>query len=109
MPDEPRTRIKKIRVKFVVSKIFAILYIQILIKSLMRTLHTIAKEIRQEWAKVSPYAEPYLEAMESLDSINDNYYFDSAREIVLRFLSWANTWRGDDARRIKAELKSMLK
>ena len=74
-----------------------------------RPLYGIAREIRKAWTKVSPYAEPYLEAMESLDSINDNYYFDSGESSVLYFLSSANTWRGDDARRIKAELKEMLK
>lgn len=72
-----------------------------------RPLYEIAREIRKAWTKVSPYAEPYLEAMESLNSINDNYCFDSGKEIVLRFLCWANTWRGEDARRIKAELKEM--
>ena len=72
-----------------------------------RPLYEIAREIRKAWTKVSPYAEPYLEAMESLNSINDNYYFDSGKEILLRFLSWANTWRGEDARRIKAELKEI--
>ena len=72
-----------------------------------RPLYEIASEIRKTWTKVSPYAEPYLEAMQSLNSINDNYYFDSGKSIVLYFLSNANTWRGEDARRIKAELKEM--
>ena len=74
-----------------------------------RPLYEIAREIRKTWTKVSPYAEPYLEAMQSLNTINDNYYFDSGKSIVLYFLSNASTWRGDDARRIKAELKEMLK
>ena len=74
-----------------------------------RPLYEIASEIRKTWTKVSPYAEPYLEAMQSLNTINDNYYFDSGKSIVLYFLSNANTWRGEDARRIKAELKEMLK
>lgn len=74
-----------------------------------RPLYEIAREIRKTWTKVSPYAEPYLEAMQSLNSINDNYYFDSGKSIVLYFLSNASTWRGEDARRIKAELKEMLK
>ena len=74
-----------------------------------RPLYEIAREIRKAWTKVSPYAEPYLEAMESLDSIDDNYYLDSGKSVVLYFLSNANTWRGEDARRIKAELKEMLK
>lgn len=72
-----------------------------------RPLYEIAREIRKAWTKVSPYAEPYLEAMESLNTIDDNYYFDSGKSIVLYFLSNANTWRGEDARRIKAELKQM--
>ena len=73
-----------------------------------RALYEIASEIRKTWTKVSPYAEPYLEAMESLDSINDNYYLDSGKSIVLYLLSNANTWRGEDARRIKNELKQMV-
>ena len=72
-----------------------------------RPLYEIAREIRKTWTKVSPYAEPYLEAMQSLDSINDNYYFDSGKSVVLYFLSNTSTWRGEDARRIKAELKEM--
>lgn len=74
-----------------------------------RPLYEIAREIRKTWTKVSPYAEPYLEAMQSLNTINDNYYYDSGKSVVLYFLSNANTWRGEDARRIKAELKEMLK
>jgi hypothetical protein len=34
---------------------------------------------------------------------------DGAETIVRYFLSNASTWRGEDAKRIKAELKSMLK
>lgn len=74
----------------------------------MRPICEIAREIRKTWTKVSPYAEPYLEAMASLNSINDDYYFDSGKSVVLYFLSNANGWRGEDARRIKAELKAML-
>ena len=74
-----------------------------------RQLYEIAREIRKTWTKVSPYAEPYLEAMESLNTIDDNYYLDSGKSVVLYFLSNASTWRGEDARRIKAELKEMLK
>lgn len=73
-----------------------------------RPLYEISREIRKTWTKVSPYAEPYLEAMQSLNTINDNYYFDSGKSIVLYFLSNASTWRGEDARRIKAELKQMV-
>lgn len=73
-----------------------------------RPLATIAREIRRDWP--NPYfgAAPYLGAMLSLNSINDAYMFDTGRSIVERFLANAATWRGDTARRIKAELKSIL-
>ena len=73
-----------------------------------RPLYEIAAEIKKSWTKINPNAEEYLNAMMYLNSINDNYYFDSGQEIVLRFLCWANTWRGEDARRIKNELKQMV-
>ena len=73
-----------------------------------RTIYEIAREIRKDWgAKMSPYAKPYVDAMMELNSINDNYIFDSAKSVVLYFLSNAGTWRGDVAKRIKAELKQM--
>jgi hypothetical protein len=52
---------------------------------------------------------PYLDAMRSLNSINDDYYSDSAKTIVIYFLSNATTWRGDTARQVKAELKALTK
>ena len=74
-----------------------------------RPLYEIAADIRKTWSKVYFGAVPYLDAMGSLNSITDNYGYDSGKSIVLYFLSNANTWRGEDARRIKAELKGMLK
>ena len=59
--------------------------------------------------KSAPYSEPYVRAMLELDSIDDMYYEDSAVDIVNRFLCNSQTWRGDKARTIKAELKSLLK
>ncbi len=73
-----------------------------------RPLHEIAREIRRDWgAKVNYAAKPYLEAMSCLDSIRDNYYDDSAQSVVAYFLANASTWRGETAKRIKAELKAM--
>lgn len=74
----------------------------------MRAIKTIAAEIENTWPKVSPYARPYLDAMHDLESIGDSYYLDSGESIVLYFLSNAGSWRGADARRIKAELKSLV-
>jgi len=74
-----------------------------------RPLYVIASEIRKDWKKVYFGAVPYLDAMSTLDSIEDNYMFDSAKSIVLYFLADAGTWRGETAKRVKAELKSMSK
>jgi hypothetical protein len=76
---------------------------------IVRPLHEIASEIRKDWKNVYFGAVPYLDAMRSLDKITDNYGMDSAKDIVLYFLSNASTWRGDNAKRIKAELKTMTK
>ena len=75
-----------------------------------RPLSMIASEIRRDWgAKVNYAAVPYLKAMGELHSISETYMYDSAASCVLYFLSNATTWRGDVARRVKAELKAMLK
>lgn len=68
-------------------------------------LSALATLIRKDWPKVNYAAEPYLKALESIESINDNYYLDTARSVVLYFLSNASTWRGETAKLIKAELK----
>ena len=75
----------------------------------MRPLYTIAREIRKDWKKISPYAAPYLQAMSYLNSVDDNYIMDSGRSIVSYFLANAGSWRGETAKRIKAELKAMVK
>lgn len=75
----------------------------------MRPLHTIARDIRANWSNVNYAAEPYLKAMETLYTIDDMYYYDTADSVVRYFLGNANSFRGEDARRIKAELKGMLK
>lgn len=73
----------------------------------MRLLYKIAADIRKDWKKVYFGAEPYLAAMETMNSINDDYGFDSGESIVLYFLANATSWRGPVARAIKVELKSL--
>jgi hypothetical protein len=74
-----------------------------------RPLYEIAREIRRDWK--TPYfgAVPYLGALGSLDQISDNFDHDSGKSVVLYFLSNAVTWRGEVARRVKAELKGLCK
>ena len=74
-----------------------------------RPLYEIAREIRRTWKNVYFGAVPYLDAMSTLNKVTDNYVMDSGKSIVLYFLSNASGWRGDDAKRIKAELKAMIK
>lgn len=78
--------------------------------SVNRPLYEIAREIRIDWgAKVNFAAKPYLEAMTTLSDISDNYGYDSGNSVVRYFLANASTWRGESAKRIKAELNAMLK
>ena len=74
-----------------------------------RPIYSIAEEISSDWK--SPYfgAVPYLDAMHTLNKIEDNYYLDSGSSVVAYFLANASSWRGDTARRVKTELRSMLK
>lgn len=86
-----------------------------------RPLSQIAREIRSDMLEIAqsgktpksvkerfPYAWPYLEAMLDLYHVNDNYGADSGVSVVLYFLSNASTWHGENAKRLKAELKALL-
>lgn len=73
-----------------------------------RSLSVIASEIKKDWQKVYFGAVPYLDAMRSLDSIDGRYYEDSAKSVVNYFLANAQSWRGEKAKAIKAELKAMV-
>jgi len=78
----------------------------------VRLISDIAFEIERIWSKIGKgvnYAAlPYLRAMQSLTTIDEQYGADSGRSIVAYFLSNAKTFRGEDARRLKAELMEML-
>ena len=75
----------------------------------MRPIYEIAKEIKKDWTKPYFGAVPYLQAMQTLSGQNDVYGFDSAKSIINYFLANAGSWRGETAKRIKAELKQMVK
>jgi len=74
-----------------------------------RPLSTIALEIQQDWTRPYYGAVPYLEAMLSLHRVTDRYGVEQADDIVRYFLCNASTWSGDVARRIKNELRGMLR
>lgn len=73
-----------------------------------RLIHEIARDIRLHWTNVYYGAEPYLAAMETLYNIKDSYGLDSAESIITYFLANAGGFRGEHARRLKAELKALL-
>ena len=79
------------------------------VKTDVRPLHEIASDIRKDWKPVNYAAKPYLDAMAQLGSVNDRYGYDSAKSVVLYFLSNASQWKGEVAKAIKVELKSLVK
>ena len=73
-----------------------------------RDLSIIAAEIRKDWKNIHYATLPYLQAITTLQKVSDNCYLDSGKSIILYFLSNAQTWKGETARKIKTELKQML-
>lgn len=74
-----------------------------------RLISEIAKEIVAAWPKPNYAAIPYLDAMLQIHGdVNTMYYAESGRSIVSYFLCNAGSFRGEDAKRIKAELKKMV-
>lgn len=79
------------------------------IETTNRPLYVIAAEIKADWgAKVNFAAKPYLSAMSGLTNVSDGYGAEDGKTMVLYFLSNAGQWRGEVAKRVKAELKKMV-
>lgn len=74
-----------------------------------RRLHEIADEIKADWTKPYFGAVPYLDAMGDLIDTEDHYGYESGDMIVRYFLANASSWKGETARRIKKELRAMIK
>lgn len=75
----------------------------------MRPIYDIAAEISRDWKKPYFGAKPYLDAMHTLVDLQSRYGLDDAKGILAYFLANSGTWRGDTAKRVKAELKAILK
>lgn len=76
-----------------------------------RFIYEIAAEIKQDWPAARDPRHPaghYVNAMSDIRYITDNYFYDTARTVVMYFLSNAGSWRGDVARRVKAELRALI-
>lgn len=74
-----------------------------------RSIASIARDIKRVWVKPYFGAVPYLDAMLSLNTISDKYFEDDGEMIVAYFLANASTFRGNDAKILKQELKQLLK
>ena len=78
-----------------------------------KSLGELASAIRRDWTQsekgINFGARPYLEALEALGSIKDNYGADSAKSIATYFLSNATGWKGPVAKLVKDELKRRIK
>lgn len=74
-----------------------------------RPLNVIAREIQKDWKKPYFGAQPYLNAMLGMFSVNDRFGWDDGRSVVMYFLANAGTWRGETAKRVKKELNAMIK
>ena len=74
----------------------------------MRHICKISKDIEKAWGdKVHFAAKPYLWAMRELTTIDSVYGHDNAKSVVSYFLSNASTFRGEQARALKIELKDV--
>ena len=71
----------------------------------VRLILEVARDIRKEWKNVSGFAAPYLEAMLSMTTIDKPYGAEDAKDVIMRFLSNANYFRGAKSRVLKQELK----
>ena len=80
-----------------------------------RKIHEIAYEISKDeaWKKAKIKgsvfgAVPYLDAMKYLTDKDSKYGCDDAESVCLYFLSNASYYRGDVARKVKAEIKQIF-
>jgi len=77
-----------------------------------KTISELATIIQRDWSSkgkgVNFAAVPYLNAMRSIESVNDQYGFERGDMIVRYFLGNAGSWRGDVAKAVKKELNARL-
>jgi hypothetical protein len=74
-----------------------------------RSLREIAAEIRADWKKIDGAAEGYLANFENCSDLETRSVMGTAFDAVLGFSHNCQTWRGETARRVKHELREMLK
>ena len=77
--------------------------------TIKRPVYKIAEDILNSWDRPNFAARPYLAAMLTINSQDENFGYESAKSIILYFLSNASSFRGPEAKILKAELKNLIK
>jgi len=77
-------------------------------QTIKRPVYKIAEDILNDWT--APYfgARPYLTAMLTINNELEQYGQDSAKTVILYFLSNATTYRGSKAKELKKELQKLI-
>jgi hypothetical protein len=79
---------------------------------LTRTLSAVAREIladhREQGKELYFGAVPYVRAMLALDALDDRFGDEKGADIVPYAVSNLSYWRGETARRVKAELNGAM-
>lgn len=74
-----------------------------------RPVYKIAEDILNSWGRPNYAARPYLAAMLTINNEDEKYGHETAKSIILYFLSNAGTFKGPEAKILKAELKQLIK
>jgi hypothetical protein len=72
-------------------------------------LYDIATLIMADWKNMYFGAKPYVSAMLCISDLTSPYGCENGKTQVRYFLGNAQTWRGETAKTIKAELNKRLK
>lgn len=75
----------------------------------LRPIYQIATDIRLRWKRPYFGAIPYLDAMFSLHDIHSYYRYESAEIILTYFLANSVSFKGEEARGLKEELRQHLR
>ncbi len=73
-----------------------------------RPIYQIANEILIHWRKPHQRAIPHLKAMLAMSTAYEKCGDGTGTDVISRFLNNAEDFQGEVARRVKAELKTLI-
>ena len=77
--------------------------------NIKRPVYKIAADIVNDWNRPNYAALPYLTAMLTINNEQEQFGQDTAKNVILYFLSNAGTYKGPKAKELKTELKTLIK